>query len=243
MSWRSRVVRSVRRRGVLETLRMALAAGIASVTSFRVRGIAELPFHILRNPRHALEWFRDRTSPLSPLQRGLPWLSWPCVDFLSAFLTPGDRVFEFGGGGSTVFFLQQGCRVTTVESSEEWATALRTAVAEIGLGDSWDLRFVPVANNDDPRIRDYTSEVISGGPWRVVLVDGWDRLECVTLARDHVLPGGIIVFDNGKQPQFRIVPRLLPGWPRDRFSGLGVSRWRATCTDVYWRPLAGGGSY
>ena len=35
------------------------------------------------------------------------WINFEALDFLSNWLKPSHRIFEFGGGGSTLFFLKQ----------------------------------------------------------------------------------------------------------------------------------------
>jgi hypothetical protein len=168
----------------------------------------------------------------------MPWIAWPCIEFLDSYLKPGDRVFEWGGGGSTIYFLKKGCLLTTVESSEVWVKELTTRVDALppDCRSRWDLRFVAVKNNADPRIADYIHEVTNGGPWDVVLVDGWSRFQCLLAARSTVRPGGVLVLDNANQQQFRDVPSVMNGWKRHAFRGLGVARSWVTQTDAYVRP-------
>ena len=140
-----------------------------------------VPWEMLANPRHAASWLEDRFSTAGPAAQGLPWIAWPCVDFLTRYLQPSHRVFEWGGGGSTLFFLKKGCRVTTVESDATWVQQLRERIRELGADaeSRWDLRFVPLVDNADPAIADYVRQVETGAPWDVVMVDGWSRLKCL----------------------------------------------------------------
>src|SRR5689334_22755263 len=50
----------------------------------------------------------------------LPWLTFPAIDYLKKNLKKTDSVFEYGGGGSTLFFLEHASRVTTVEHDLNW---------------------------------------------------------------------------------------------------------------------------
>jgi hypothetical protein len=226
-----RLSRAVRAHGV---------AGVANILQSRMRMGAHLlvPVEMLRHPQHISPWLRDRWSDNPPSQQGLPWLAWPCVDFLDSFLTSEHRVFEWGGGGSTLFFLKKGCRVTTVESSTEWVEELTRRVDDLGKGSRhlWDLRFVPAKGNDDPLIADYAAQVRTGGPWDAVLVDGWSRFKCLQAAMPYVKPGGMLALDNANQAQYRHVPTYMRGWEHRPFRGLGVARSWVTQTDVYIRP-------
>jgi hypothetical protein len=194
-----------------------------------------VPFEMLKNPRHAHCWLRDRFSSRGPAAQGLPWIAWPCIDFLDAYVQPEHRVFEWGGGGSTIFFLRKGCRVTTVESSSEWAGHIEAEIRKLaeGVRGRWDLRFVPVTGNSDPAIEEYVGQSGVAAPWDLVMVDGWSRLNCLLGALPHVKPHGVLVLDNADQRQFENVPRLMVGWERRAFRGLGVARSWVTQTDVY----------
>jgi predicted O-methyltransferase YrrM len=156
---------------------------------------------------------------------------------MAAYLRPTHQVFEWGGGGSTLFFLNKGCRVTTVESSDDWVEQLEARVRELG-GDArsrWELRHVPVIDNDDPAISDYVDQVTINGPWDLVMVDGWSRFRCLQEGLHHVKKGGVLVLDNANQKQFVTVPEVMRAWERHKFRGLGVARSWVTQTDAYVR--------
>jgi predicted O-methyltransferase YrrM len=226
----SRLTNAIRRHGVTGTARIFLQRA-------HVRSHLAIVVAMMRRPKHALTWFHDRVARESPAAQGLPWIAMPCVDFLDGYLQPGRRVLEFGGGGSTAYFLNKGCFLTTVESDEGWAQDLRQRVGEIpDAKDRWALRFVPAKDNDDPLIAQYVAQVAEGGPWDVVLVDGWSRIVCLQAAKSRIKPGGILILDNADQEQFRDVPKMMEGWLRREFRGLGVARSWVTQTDVYISP-------
>ena len=228
-----RVVRSVRKRGWLAT-------GVLFVEAYRhelrrPRRWKEhllVPREVLRNPRHARAWFRDRCKTQGAIRQGVPWISWPCIDYLSSYLRPGHKVFEWGGGGSTMFFLAKDCFLTTVESNEFWRQQLEERIPS-ARRDRWQLRLLPSDSNEDPRVELYIASVLDGAPWDVVLVDGWRRRTCVLRARATVRPGGLLVVDNADHPQFAGLPELMHGWERLEFRGLGPARTWVTQTDVY----------
>lgn len=170
----------------------------------------------------------------------MPWIAWPCVDFLESYLKPGHVVLEWGGGGSTIYFLRKGCRVTTVESSDQWVRELagRVDVLSDDYRTQWDLRFVPAKDNQHPLIAEYVDQVKRGGPWDVVLVDGWSRFKCLLAARAHLKVGGVLLLDNANQAQFAEVPAVMNGFDHRRFRGLGVARSWVTRTDAYIRRVA-----
>ncbi len=233
-----KLIRSVKKRGLTGTAR-AIGAVVSSWNP-HIRQHLPVPVEMLKHPAHAAGWIHDRVSRAGPSAQGLPWIAWPSIDFLHDYVRPTHRVFEWGGGGSTIFFLKKGCRLTTVESSEEWVGQLEQQIIQLG-GDArsrWDLRFVTVVDNQDPAIIEYIRQVDVGAPWDVVMVDGWSRMKCFHAAIDRVKPGGVLMLDNADQKQYAAVPGTMQGhgWIRHRFRGLGVARSWVTQTDAYERP-------
>jgi hypothetical protein len=234
----ARFSHSLRARGVAGTARSAGRVAITSLRRAHLWQHLEVPWAMLRTPHHAADWLHDRVSAEGPAQQRLPWIAWPCVDFLNRYLRPEHRVFEWGGGGSTIFFLARGCRVTTVESSAEWVERIESQVHRLGgdARDRWELRYVPIVDNADPGVDDYVRQVEIGSPWDLVMVDGWARLTCLRRGQQHVTSGGLLLLDNADQKQFENVPRELGAWQRRAFRGLGVARSWVTQTDAYIKP-------
>lgn len=181
---------------------------------------------------HIAHWLRTRFRHGSAFELGLPWLSWPAVDFLKLHLHPGMRVLEFGGGGSTEFFLSRGCDVVTVERSLEWVDKISKRVDRIGAAPRWRLAYVP----ESAASSDYFGS-LRMGPWNVILIDAANRLECLVAARDYLTQDGMILFDNADLDCYSTAPSLMEGLSRLEFAGLGVGRKDATKTDVYYRTL------
>jgi precorrin-6B methylase 2 len=181
---------------------------------------------------HIADWLRTRFRHGSAFELGLPWLSWPAVDFLKLHLHPGMRVLEFGGGGSTEFFLSRGCDVVTVERSMEWVDKIHQRVDRIGGAPRWRLTYVP----ESAAPFDYFGS-LRMGPWNVILIDAAYRLGCLEAARDCLTRDGMILFDNADLDCYSTAPSLMEGLSRLEFAGLGVGRKDATKTDVYYRAL------
>jgi predicted O-methyltransferase YrrM len=182
---------------------------------------------------HIAHWLRTRFRHRSAFELGLPWLSWPAVDFLKLHLHPGMRVLEFGGGGSTEFFLSRGCDVVTVERSMEWVDKISKLVDRIGAAPRWRMAYVP----ESAAPSDYFGS-LRMGPWNVILIDAAYRLECLEAARNYLTQDGIILFDNADLDCYSKAPSLMEGWSRLEFAGLGPGRKDATKTDAYYRTLS-----
>ncbi len=189
-----------------------------------VRGVS----YMLLRPQDGIRWAKGKLAPQSPIQMGLPWISWRAIDYLNHFIRPGLRVFEWGGGGSTIYWLRKGCHVTTVESNPQWFEAIRDAALKDGKSGQLDLRLIE-AESRDPNL--------------VVLVDGLEedytgRMDCLKeLPNSNALKsGGIAVLDDSWRDQYQVAPGILAGWKRQALKSLGPCRPGVTQTDLYTAP-------
>ncbi|MEA2488493.1 MAG: hypothetical protein QOH21_285, partial [Acidobacteriota bacterium] len=79
-------------------------------------------------------WRASIKGDASPIADELPWMTFGAIDFLDGYLQPGMRVFEYGSGGSTLFYLRHGASVVSVEHDAEWGDVVRgAATAELDL--------------------------------------------------------------------------------------------------------------
>lgn len=147
------------------------------------------------------------------------WLNFPALDFLDEHLTSEMRVFEFGGGGSTLFFLNRVGFVATVENDGEWFQILSEKVKAKTAADRWQGFFQKgePAKNNSQRSPDQPADFMSNAPgeanlsyekyaktihqfeksfFDVVLVDGRARPSCVAESLEHLKRGGLLVVDN-----------------------------------------------
>jgi predicted O-methyltransferase YrrM len=161
---------------------------------------------------------------------------------MNKWLSPGNKVFEWGGGGSTLCFAAKGCRVTTVESHAEWATRIRTSLENAGRSASVELRTIAAATQDATLVRQYVEDFAVGGPWDVVVVDGLkesyvSRMDCLGFVAahvHHVTRGGCVIVDDAWRPAYRRAPDILSQFRQQRCWGLGPCRMGVTRTDIYW---------
>ncbi len=108
----------------------------------------------------------------------LPWLTDGAMDFLDshifyikASLKHNPRVFEFGAGNSTLYFLSRGCLVTSVEHDEEWSRKIGDVASCFGYIDRLTLRHA-----QRPYYREFS---VTTNNYDLVLVDGRDRVQCL----------------------------------------------------------------
>ena len=153
-----------------------------------------------------------------------PWMCFPAVEQLERLLTPASKVFEYGSGGSTIFFAQRVAEIVSVEHDRRWYERI---LREIGRHQLTNIRYElvePEASStfDRSRIADphaYVSDDESyiGKTFRryaqaidrfpdqyfdVVVVDGRARPSCILHAREKVKSGGVLILDQSERPYY-----------------------------------------
>lgn len=163
-----------------------------------------------------------RLAESNSVKAKLPWISFPVIDFLKENLTSDSKVFEFGGGGSTLFFLERVKEVVTVEHNKEWFDILSSNITD---KKKWTPLFIePTTNtsydssqfaNPDAYFssdkdyinmdfRRYASSIdaYTDGYFDVVLVDGRVRPSCMKHSISKVKKGGYLILDNSDRAYY-----------------------------------------
>ena len=69
----------------------------------------------------------------SPLAAGVPWMTYKATRWLDRYLREDMSVFEYGSGGSTVFFAKRVHKVVFVEHDAAWHRQVSEALQRNGL--------------------------------------------------------------------------------------------------------------
>jgi hypothetical protein len=169
-------------------------------------------------------WKRSMSPGNSSMSEESAWINFAAIDYLDQWLKLDHRVFEFGGGGSTLYFLKRAGFVSTVENHGEWFPILENAVKEKGY-QHWNGFFtegVPDGSGSTRFIEnplDYKSNVPQYAHLRfenyarcieqypeasfdVILVDGRARPSCIYHAIPRLKIGGLLVIDNNERPYY-----------------------------------------
>ncbi len=199
----------------------------------QVRFVGRSLVRIAREPSTGRELPRLlRTRGKGTMELRMPWLPFRLVDELARSVGEGSRVFEYGGGGSTLWFLDQGADVVTVEHHEAWADALRRDVRH----DRWTLLAVPV--DDDGSFDTYVAAIDAypDDSFDVVVVDGRERARCVRAAAPKVRPGGILVVDDVDRERYAAALHEVD-WPREDFVGFAPAKPSLAYSSLFRRPV------
>lgn len=187
------------------------------------------PADLIRYVRH----FRSR-----PLDIEKPWFSWPSIDFLSSYVTPSMRVFEYGSGGSTIFFARRAGKVVSSEDDPQWSQIVGSHCKQSGVNNA-EVRNTRL---DCASLQVFAScEYVTSldDRYDIIVVDGsekWPieilRPTCFYHAEMYVAAGGIIVVDDAWRYDGLI--RAHPARTCRQFEGVGPGRVGVTRTDIYF---------
>ena len=129
------------------------------------------------------------------------------IDWLSTYLTKDMMLFEWGAGGSTIFYSNLVKKVISIEYDEAYFNIVKKQAQDNGK-DNVELILSPPQEKGScksfsPRhvgsyFDDYMKTIYAypTNHFDVIVVDGRQRNECFKIALQKVKHDGIIVFDN-----------------------------------------------
>ncbi len=169
-------------------------------------------------------WVRSFKTDRTSLRDESAWITFDALDYLSEWLRPAYRIFEFGGGGSTLFFCKKTAFVVTVEHQRDWFHVLEKIMQAKGY-QNWRGHLIepePVADwnlldasnprhfkSNSPDQKDVSFEryarvidPFDNEFFDLVLVDGRARASCIAQAIPKLKPGGLLVIDNAERSYY-----------------------------------------
>jgi len=146
------------------------------------------------------------------LKEGIPWITLESFHKLLEFVQPDFRVFEWGSGGSTVFWARECAEVIAIEHNKLWIPRVQKMLADRGL--EADLRHIQGGSKGQKdRFRKYANEILAepDESFDIAYVDGEasSRGWTITNAMPKIKPGGYLLIDNSDW-----VSREFPGWTK-----------------------------
>lgn len=224
----------------------------------RVIGILQFILLLIRNSTQRKHFFRWLCSLRKDylLRKKKPWLVFDAIDFLDSLRLKGAKIFEYGSGGSTVFWLDNGADCVSIEHDQYWYDYLCDRFEEMS---RIDYRLVLPEQSEDEEARgisdpslylsgDYTfrnysfrryvSQIDSFPEdfFDAILIDGRARPSCIKHAINKVKIGGIIVLDNSDREYYlRATSGLLRNFDRKIFRGVTPRLTWFTETSIFIR--------
>lgn len=131
-----------------------------------------------------------------------PWFTRPFLDHLMHWRLEDKRVFEYGGGHSTVWWARYAKEVVTVECDLLWIFGIQE---ELQRADFFNevhntlMHRAVIPNEVELKSRYVNAIYEEPGEFDVIVIDGSYRDECIAAALTKIKEGGIIICDNWDQ--------------------------------------------
>lgn len=190
------------------------------------------------SPRELIYWLRfSLLNSKSPLELGIPWWSFKSIWKTEKILHKNIKVFEFGTGGSSIYFARRARRIECVEDEDSWATDVRQKAQSMMLTNL--IIYHKKFNFFKPskfKSSDYL-QTLNDTDYDVIIVDGKEEAEtvrdiCFWKAENHLKKGGIIILDDSwRYPQIFKKNRALR---IEKMKGLGPCRLGVTETSFFY---------
>ena len=183
------------------------------------------PLGINNNPyKHFFKWRKSQIKGANSVKDQQPWISFDAIDYLNKFLKNKSIVFEYGGGGSTLYFLKNQAIVYTVEHDGGWFKTLDNTVKE-NKYQNWTGEFIQAESGDlvdAPEIdnpahystgdefyknhyfKNYATAIdrYENDFFDIVLVDGRSRASCIQHSLSKIKKGGLLILDNSDRTYY-----------------------------------------
>lgn len=177
--------------------------------------------HYFKELKYFKKWYKYRNSAEGTLFYKIPWLVFGSIDFLNEWLIKEMNVFEYGSGGSTLYFSGKVENVISVEHDSEWYSITKNAINEDNLGNVNYKLIKPQAYDKyekdnylitdecissrgefaEMNFKEYVNEIkkYKDKFFDLVIIDGRARQSCIAVATGKIKKGGILLLDNAER--------------------------------------------
>ncbi len=172
-------------------------------------------------------WKESFVKKQAITQKGspIPWYSYPVLDFLKQTLKNNLKIFEYGAGNSTLWWVNYASELIVCEHEKEWIKKIGTLPANMKI----------IHRNLDEGyselIKDYHKY------FHIVVIDGRKRNKCIENSIDSLLPDGIIILDDSNLDKYIDGCNFLAslGFKKIDFYGMGPISPITQCTSIFYR--------
>jgi len=187
-------------------------------------------------------WLSYLSSNRNSVADKMPWLCFGAIDFIKQIVKKDFVVFEYGSGGSTLFWSQRVNKVISIEHDKEWYEKMATEFQKLGINNV-DYKLMAAENDDEfttksignpkhyisddimfkgKKFESYTKQIDSfpDSYFDVIVVDGRARPSCILHAQNKLKKGGYLIIDNTERGYYTEVFSFnKPLWDVRKFYG------------------------
>ena len=200
----------------------------------------------IRTTKNVLKFFPRWWQHLNPQRNSIKdkylWLTFGAIEFIEKIVKPNMTVFEYGSGGSTLFWSQKVEKVFSVEHNKEWYDKMCSEFEKQKISNV-HYRWVEAENDPQYHLKDpldpqsylstdlefagkkfesYAKKIneVAVKSFDIVVVDGRARPSCILQALGRVKPNGYLIIDNTDRTYY-LAPFtfLKEQWKKWEFNG------------------------
>jgi len=140
-------------------------------------------------------WFRSFTEEASIDAEGdpVPWFTYPAIEFIKKRINKDLLVFEYGCGGSTLWWASRVKEVVSVEHDEKWYKKISSSIPDNVFIIHIELEY---GGNYSKKIKEFNNK------FDIVVIDGRDRVNCALNCLDALKPDGVVIWDNSDRTEY-----------------------------------------
>jgi len=204
-------------------------------------------------------WHRHLLDDRNSVSDSMPWLTFGAIDFLKKIIHPQMSVFEYGSGGSTLFWTQHVSNVVSIEHERSWYNRMKDEISSRQIKnvqyvlseaeqDSGAVRAnfkVPEHYaSSDPRFtgnifKSYAKQIerFTNQSFDIIIVDGRARPSCILHSIDKLKNGGYLIIDNTER-KYYLSPFTfaLSKWKVWKFYGPVPYSYNFSETTIFQKP-------
>ncbi len=169
-------------------------------------------------------WLKHLTDRKNSVSDNMPWLAFGAIDFIKSIVRTNMSVFEYGSGGSTLFWSLHVKSVVSVEHEPSWYVKMASEFSKKQIG---NVEYILAEAEDDKMFEtksflnpgDYISadnhfkgksfegyvKQIDRFPdqsFDLIIIDGRARPSCIAHSLTKLKQGGYLVVDNSEREYY-----------------------------------------
>jgi hypothetical protein len=190
-----------------------------------------------------------KKKPLDKDGNAIPWFTYASIDFLKNRIQKTHHIFEYGSGGSSIWFSKHAQSVDSVEHHEGWYNKiiqlakplpnLKVSLVQLKKNHQ-SLEYAILAFiRDDEGNNNYINHVnTTEKKYHIVIIDGLFRNDCLVACLSNLTKDGIIILDNtnySKELDFGIKFMRQEGFKQLDFWGMIPIFEQKSCTTIFYK--------
>jgi hypothetical protein len=211
----------------------------------------------LKSWKYFPKWFSSFRPGRSLIGEAKPWIPFEAANWLQRYLKPYMKVFEYGSGGSTIFFSERVAEVFSIEHDKQWHALVSKALQQRGLTNcscqlhepkpiaealvaangSHSFRFIYDDYYAGTTVHEYVEaiDVHQDHTFDLVFVDGRVRTQCIQHAMPKIRTNSYLMLDNSNNADVAEIVRKLRCYPHTKFRGIAPGWPPARWSNTIWQ--------